>query len=436
MGAKGCSGACGREHPRIYLTWQSEEEKAMITLSHALDPFLTYLEDLVSRGVAKRTDSPLIFEIDCFVQEFLQQWDTPLPPPRSMHKKQSTVTEHPASLPSSKFPNIPIFGKHLVKVDAHSVEASFRSERAYKRRLQNEHEARRRCRQKGAPIEEDLLYQVLDICAQNSLGQILDTVEIAWMRCTGHPAMVKIAARLAKLRLQASAMTVQFLWHGVLCHGFPSNVPLRKRRRGHIHKRDGETETEFLLAENDMQCMTFTALGSPETTPRLLPSDKCGFFSPSRPDNERIEYTLSTSTPQPKPNLIRVFLECPDSCRPVEVARYRLSGEDLSRDGIIQVSATTSQSPSLFLQNRIVHRREGDALGWTGYLSIQQMRFDFGDLLGIHVRRKLPLAFSKLQEIQCQRPATRSERQYVKALAKAAREAPGTSSDFEGYEGW
>lgn len=72
---------------------------------------------------------------------------------------------------------------------------------------------------------------------------------------------------------------------------------------------------------------------------------------------------------------------------------------------------------------------------YKGSFSIQQISFHFTHLLGIYVRKKLPLERVKMQDRR-DRPATRAEKQYVRALAKAAREAPGNARDFDGFEGW
>ena len=68
-----------------------------------------------------------------------------------------------------------------------------------------------------------------------------------------------------------------------------------------------------------------------------------------------------------------------------------------------------------------------------GSIQVQSLQFDFNDLLGIYVRKKLPVAKAKYQASQRKRLA---EKQYVKALAKAAREAPGNANAFQGMAGW
>ena len=67
---------------------------------------------------------------------------------------------------------------------------------------------------------------------------------------------------------------------------------------------------------------------------------------------------------------------------------------------------------------------------------MESIKFEFQDLLGIYARKKLYDAKVQLRKITNVRPATKSEKGYVKAIAKEARMAPGTATEFEKMAGW
>jgi hypothetical protein len=120
---------------------------------------------------------------------------------------------------------------------------------------------------------------------------------------------------------------------------------------------------------------------------------------------------------------------------PLEVTRYRIDPREL------QESKTyTSTPPNLTYKVSTVanHMEVGDAfkIKYSGSLSLEAVQFDFHNLIGVYVRKKLPIAKEQMQAIRSKRPVARLEKEYVKALAKAAREAPGNASAFEGMQGW
>ena len=81
---KGCNGACGKDHPRIVVTWVKQHAKdkvgtAVATLSHALDPFVHYMQGLCQQGLATQDkDNPLCYKLSGYLPEFLERNESQL----------------------------------------------------------------------------------------------------------------------------------------------------------------------------------------------------------------------------------------------------------------------------------------------------------------------------------------------------------------------
>ena len=96
--------------------------------------------------------------------------------------------------------------------------------------------------------------------------------------------------------------------------------------------------------------------------------------------------------------------------------------------GIIGVNDDNNVSVSEEEFSSVGHHHKGN-------FSIDTIQFGFVDLLGIYVRKKFIQEKQKLSVIRRKRPVSRGEKEYVKALAKAAREAPGNAQTFRGMKG-
>lgn len=473
--SRGCNGGCGKEHPRIMLQWRGKKTHA--TLSDALDPFVNYMEDLCQRGLAAK-ERPLVYAIDCFISEFLDQWKTPLPPPPPKPSNERSVSATKPPPPkqnmemTSKLPSsVPIFGIHLLRVPLADQDASKRAQWRHRglvrQRLENEQrQAKRLCRRQP-PVDDALFTQALEVCVQSGLGQYLTIVDIAWMRLTLHPTMVRVAARLAKARLNSLKLSFQVLG----CESLPHN-PFRRRstldarenlQPGRFVSRGVTDQSAYRLCEDeDRICVDFTRLGSSDSYGLRTVEDEGGVFVPLTQAEERFEYNInvpSLSNRHLRAYMVRLFLDGDlELGKTIEVARYRVAPEDLVKAGMVNVSANvryevvglpdfslgfhakrteTPQPPSLFLRNQPVPERvHENATAWKGRFSVERVRFNFTDLLGIHVRHRVEGARNNLQDIRSQRPPTTGEREYVRALIQEAGKAPGTNADWRGYNGW
>jgi hypothetical protein len=480
---KGCNGGCGKEHPRIQLKWRNG--KTLATLSHALDPLVKYMDNLCQRGTAVN-EKPLVYAIDCFIQQFLDQWKTPLPAPRPKHGNeaaspttQAVVAVNVASqnrhdeTRSTFLTEIPVFGVHLVKVPLTDQEASKRAQWKHsgrvQQRLEDEQRQVKRLRRQSQqqPIDHALFSQTLEVCVQTGLGQYLTIIDIAWMRLTANTTMAHVAARLAKARVQSVKLSYQVLQCESLPYipdPFPEFGSREDLRTGRFYSHGATDRPVYRLCEDggySVCLMDFTSLGSSGTCD-LVPMDNesCGDFISSSQVEDGIHYEIPiVHDRRLRSFMVRLFLDAESELgKTVEVARYRLSPDDLANAGIVTAVANvwyqvvgipdfsasfhnslrqTPRSSSLFIRNQPVPDDIPDnAREWKGYFSVQRLRFDFTDLLGIHVRHRLQETRNNLQVIRSQRPLTTGEREYVRALAREADRAPGTNSDWRGYDGW
>lgn len=435
VAARGCSGGCGKDHPRIMLNFVTTKAaecannedvgEVEAVLSHDLDPFVRYFQNMCDRGQATKTVM------------------TPSVPGSSGTKYQlkgflqTRIDEIKKSAP---------FPYHLVKV---SPEALARSQRAHARQmdlLESERRATRRRKLQGtlttAAAHLGLLEAALDVCyVSGNLHQHLDLAEIAWMRLTCK-TMAKVAARMATYRLTQQVQLSYSVraFSRIRCQkGQVSYLPL------------------FHLPSTELPSSSITKVSS-SFVPAVGTAKKYYIWGHQLPLS-----SYEQDGPYPLPNIpdsmtepydnyfghrIQVFLESlnksiyfsheneclfPNKKR-IEVARYHIDHTILDKQAGIHKSDNGK-----FICN-VMPLTEGltDDTQKCRSFTIQEIKFDFNDLLGIYVRKKLPLAKEDMQETAQQegRPATRLEKQYVKGLAKAVRESPGSAEAFEGMEGW
>lgn len=269
-----------------------------------------------------------------------------------------------------------VIPKHMIQVSPAALAAS---RRAHERFLDQQgelewHAAKRRKQASYAKTPTHLLESVFEICYLHNLLEHLDLCEIAWMRLSGNPIVSKIAARMASARLEEVSLSF--------------SVVEDENERDHqkLLKRE-EDDTNGVLT--------------------FVPSDFCVGLG-----------LLNRSS------TVRIYLK--ELCLPDPYGKSSIPEHDyLFPRGPLQIF-------------EYQHRRD-----LTGHTNIGvypngffRVTLKFSDLLGIQVRRKLAVAKTKLQDIQSKRPATRGEKEYVKALAKEARMAPGNSLMYRHFEGW
>ena len=221
--------------------------------------------------------------------------------------------------------------------------------------------------------------------------------------------------------------------------------------------------------EHDMEKYTLNA--SRLQLQLLTSSSKPGIFVPK--DKTKFQWDSTDLNDDYCGHLIRLYLESAQvinttkcninetylpekdclfiSGEPLEVARYSIEPKKISEEGAYETSS--------FLQSDLTYRVESvypgiigvnddnnvsvseEELSQVGHhhkgsFSIDTIQFGFVDLLGIYVRKKFIQEKQKLSVIRRKRPVSRGEKEYVKALAKAAREAPGNAQTFRGMKGW
>jgi len=417
LAAKGCSGACGKGHPRITLEWKNKPGAAVATVSHDLDPFVKYFEELCHGGFARKSErNKMHYELKGFLKEHMDKLEQSAP-----------------------------FGMHLVKVTSSALAAS---QRAHKRHLEREEleQHTKRRKMQGESVNSILLEQVLEICYNHSLLQHLDVAEIAWMRLSCR-TMSKVAVRMAKARMQSVKLSYSVLFNGrVVPETMHVNRPEESFGEeswgGVCDKKISGTHVEryivglpFRLVLKESSYGVF----HPENDTRVnWQSPRLGLTEANDEEVDVSDY---------RGHVVRLFLEptltvtkknemvCPlpeKDClfsRLVEIGRFPLESADMKQSGELS-------SKIVYHVENYVEENDSKTIQCAGDISIQSVKFGFEDLLGVYVCKKLPMAKAKMHEIQQQRPATRAEKHYVKALAKAAREAPVSLRDFVGFEGW
>jgi hypothetical protein len=444
---KGCSGGCGKDHPRVVLdfaplvgTTTESTEVCSAVLSHPLDPFLQHFQELCKQGLAREK-----YEKPSGSWGFSIVGDVPAKQTSSSRTYYLTgfLQGHVEKLKQSSR-----FGFHLVKVSPAALAAS---KRAHERQLEQEEEltrhAKKRRRTQVVGVDKNgdgfcmlkqddnapLFEQALQICYDNrSLADHLDVAEISWMRLCGNRTMAKIASQLAAIRLEQVCLAFSVLVKGKISSQSFARPGDENDSEGRIwiHR-----EEYFPFFEQYM------VIGS--RLPLTPSPDNISMFIPEE-QNQQFQWE-NENEEDDSPHfraLIRVYLEGTNpltanqeppekDClfkKRLEIARFRIDPEGHGlREGTHKSACgkfTYEVSPAGI-----------NAKG--GCFTLKSFEFGFHDLLGIYVRKKLPLAKQNMQDIKRERPITRVEREYVKAIAKAAREAPGGGERaFRGMLGW
>jgi len=119
----------------------------------------------------------------------------------------------------------------------------------------------------------------------------------------------------------------------------------------------------------------------------------------------------------------------------LEVARYQIDSRNFREEGEVFKGQSNVQEESLGY--RVTSFDLDESLpGITssqGKIILQSIVFTFDDLLGVYVRMRLYNAKREYSLSTIKKPADKA---YIKALAKAAREAPGDARSFRGMAGW
>ncbi|KAL7540720.1 hypothetical protein ACHAWF_006769 [Thalassiosira exigua] len=297
------------------------------------------------------------------------------------------------------------FGSHLVTVDRGALAAS---RRARERRLARDDERRAAKRRKalGDAAPADLLARALEVCRHHSLRDHLDVADIAWMR-TSCKAMGRIAARMARDRMRGVELTYRGAVSTGRCHCNGRDKPFGKLSR----------------VDND-DLFVFR----PEVP---LAIDWSGRI---RDEFLRIDIVLDQRRLADMPENRLLFPEASKRQR-LAVTKYFIEIRDIIslRDGgeLFKIQSNVQSRPM---------RREASNVGSCmsadrshGEIGLRTVAFAFHDFLGVYVRKKLAAAKQKYNSSQVKNPADKA---YIKALAKAAREAPGNADSFRGMEGW
>lgn len=176
----GCNGNCGREHPRVVLSFDAERKSTIATISHQLDPFQRYFQERMNEDTAWIRDRSL-YELNGFLREN----DTKL-----------RAQGH--------------FGSHLVSIENGALEASDSAQR--------EEDERPAKRPKTTPVAADLLEKVMDIFLLEGRAQEFDLFSLYCMRQTSR-LFRRIATQIATSRLKTANFHITPLVDGVEQYG-------------------------------------------------------------------------------------------------------------------------------------------------------------------------------------------------------------------------
>ncbi|CAB9520454.1 expressed unknown protein [Seminavis robusta] len=481
--SQGCSGVCGNAHPKITLDYS---DGATAVLSHPLDPFLRYFDDLCQQGLASKTETNK--------EDGKPSTGSTTSSSLYSYALSGFLDDHVTKLQQQQS----MFGSHLVKVSSGALAASRRAKDQFLEQQELEREAKRRKTQ-GPAATTNLLDSVLQICYESgNLLEHLDVAEISWMRLCGNQTMAKFAARMATHRLHKQMK----LSYSVLINGrhtrvheghcTQDEVPDRLCKTGSQGPRFATWAVAYHVLDTRMPLVmqqpqpqsqqpdnngTSTSATTKQSTATTFVPKQTQEFEWQAPTFDGLHTSPGGNT-QDVPEsfrgyLIRVFLEPPDDPKlpetnclfstsgPLEVARVRVHSEMLQQEGIHTKeklvyrivsnnsnnctstatcepgsTGTISTAPPAAAPVATESAKPTTAQNNHNTLSVQSIQFTFTDLLGIYVRKKLPMAKRKFQEMKQQRPATRCEKEYVKGLAKAARDAPGRAAAFQGMRGW
>jgi len=414
-----CRGGCSLDHPRIVLEWNPETNGATATLTHALDPMIDYFRELCRQGKAISSssgdddDNKTRYNLIGFLQEHVD-----------------LLQAHTG------------FGRHLVQV---KYEALAASARAHERQVQQEEAIRESKRRKLLSAPTDLRQAAWAVCYRHGLADFLDWAEIGWMRQIDPPADGMARARMQQIKLSYSVLV-----DGVYCNlgetvvGGSEGTLVPPPNRGNPARYTVRANREALSLAAE------TTAGD-QVPSRFVPTVKQDFAW-------RYDGTSETDRSMYCGHAVRVYLMkqgAPSwlekdiffsSSDRLEVARFTIDPRD--NEGVVvgQAHALSSSSGNNCLVYEIVTSSsqaeaetgpdDSPSRVTTGSFRVVEVHLNFEDLRGVYVRKKLPRAKRSLQQTKAQRPVTRVEKDYVKALAKATREAPGSATAFEGMWGW
>ena len=466
--ACGCNGGCGKEHPRIVLTFNGavddgdddDAKGAVATLSHPLKPFTDYFDNLCTTNLAYTTKKRTTYRLHGFLQEHLGRLEAQRG-----------------------------FGHHLVKVTTEALTASRRAQEAYQKAcdeaeqkaIASSNKKRKRNHSRGCSSSQvdskGLMEQAFDVVWDNNWFQDnLDLLDIHYWRMSG---IVNSggANRLAQERLQALRLAFRVL----LERGTVAGMPQERRPQTsglnyevlttmspsgcvtvNMRHPEGYTSLTGLLSQcrlhmvsqrdtgGSVWAQSSNENGEPEigSYPCVLVDEIQGtattVASASSAQRSKTPQTGGSNTKEVDNNqldsqvalIIQVFMEGYDSMERSLAQRLLMKHESDVLGSLLEVVRYRVER----------HRRIDDRLdcsfsrcdGNLGLvLNIKSLSISFEDLVSYYVRRKLFVSRAALRKIQYERPASRAEKDYVRRWARAAREhVPGHARDFEGLQGW
>ena len=467
-GGGGCSGGCGKAHPRVVLDWQNAgpttnapataadtssnsennpkvdgggKNHALVTISHSLKPFQNHFDKLVQKGKAT------LVEIPATIYNAQQ----------NLLKNESTSRSYQVSdfLPTlleklkHHFPK----HKHLIKVASHEALAA--STNAHRKRLleEQEEQAAKKLRTRGPAAEAGLLEQALQICYNFSLLEHLNVAEIACLRCTSR-VMRRIAEPMVMKRMEQLQLSFSVLVDG------------QRRTATDGARRRAKEKGLVVISESDEYTMErYFPYRSEKYLEAMLRNDEkaeSGILSYQPKELSESGWCLTNVNDDNGENrvqrtgydIVRLFLN-PNTAnntlpflperdclfnkyQHLEVARFRVPTPVLGRprveNGICSI-ASPQLSGALTCDVTFQSNPKSDE-EQTSKVCIQNIQLGFQDLLGVFVRKQLPIARHKLAELRQKRPPLKQEKDAVKLLARMARKSPGSAQAFVGLEGW
>lgn len=418
----GCSGGCGKSHPRITLEFD-EVSGSTAHLSHRLEPFVRHFEELCEAGLASRISTEPRSKVNAASKSGSMSYSL-----------KGFLLEHGDKLQRSSR-----FGYHLVKVTPSALAAS---RRAHQRQVEKEEEEKeRQAKRQRVALERrgfhfdgrNLLDRALQVCHDHgAFLDHLDLLEIAWMRLSGHRTLAKVAAKLAAKRMQGIRLNYSASLLGVPTGGpevrFFSLPGFKEASQGPYTLKQSKERVGRFFPETHGQEIAWENSNADDKLPRDLLTFSLRF-------TVVLQEAISATNAFPNPH---VFPE--QDCifsHPLEVGRYHIDlpidfEDENVPEGLHQ--AHCQQTPC---SKMMVQVSTGGLNYRRGSLRLQSLDFEFCHLLGIYARKKLVLAKQRLTETKQKRPITKSEKDYVKAIADMVRKAPGTGErTFEGLDGW
>ena len=275
----------------------------------------------------------------------------------------------------------PTIPSHLIRVSPASLAASQRAEQRY---VVRQEEARADCeRKRPATISKDVLERVLDVCYFGLLEH-LDVASIAWMRLSGSPPMVKYAARMAQARMGQLSLSYHVMNSGGM--------------------QDWPASAQGVASIWTHQIKSRLALYRQDEAKTWIPVESSQF--PLSTDRQILQLYLEPSPSAPEALFHEDRMVACGGCAEEKASsdRFFLSIPPVSTE---QIPRGPLQDPP------------------AGFFTVKAIHWSFGDLLGLYARLALPGAKSHLQSIKSKRPASLTEMNYVKALAREARFASG-----------